>query len=365
MAHNSNIHEDDLSGQPADQARPPKPTALRVIPEGIPLELKALSQWVVWRYFWQKGKWDKPLLQSHTGNLASHSSPKTWSTYQAAVNAYLFNGANLDGIGFVFTKENGFVGVDLDDCRDPQTGVIEPWAQEIIDQFNTYTEISTSGTGVHLIGQGTLPGQGVKTASIEMYDHVRYFCTTGNVLPGRRATINTIPQELITNLYQRLREQQAGAKQKVDSSSPNGTGPSPFADDHLILEKALGARNGAKVAQLWSGDVSGYQSHSEADLALCRELAFYTQDAEQIDRIFRQSGLMREKWERTDYRLSTIDLAIKSAAEHWRGGSAESSNGQPTGEPHTSQWCDNTDLVLLPLRPYTAYRGPRIGVRHG
>src|SRR5215211_877784 len=153
-------HEFDNTAVPsAGQARPPKPSALRVIPEAIPTRIKELPQWVVWRWHWQKGKWDKPLLQSHSGNLASHSSPKTWSDSQAAINAYFFDGANLDGIGFVFKKENGLLGIDLDNCRNPQNGDIEPWAQEIIDQFNTYSEVSTSETGIHLIGEGTLPGQ--------------------------------------------------------------------------------------------------------------------------------------------------------------------------------------------------------------
>ena len=104
-------------------------------------------------------------------------------------------------------------------------------------------------------------------------------------------------------------------------------------DDDVILQKALASRNAAKFTRLWSGDTSDYahqngdgtpnEGHSEADLALCRELAFYTQDAAQIDRLFRQSALYREKWERADYRDGTITRAIKSAPEHWRGVSAE------------------------------------------
>jgi putative DNA primase/helicase len=253
MAYNPNNTADETVGQ----AKPPKPSALRVIPEAIPPDLKALPQWVVWRYYWQKGKRDKPLLQSHSGNLASHSSEKTWSAYQAALDAYLFDGANLDGIGFVFKKANGFVGIDLDDCRNPQTGAIEPWAQAIIDRLNTYTEISTSETGIHLICKGTLPGQGVKTPTVEMYDTTRYFCTTGNVLPGTPGTIEPTPQEMITALYQDLRNQQARAR-KHPGPSRDGVGPSPHLDDDTIIQKALAARNGQKFAALWAGEVNGY-----------------------------------------------------------------------------------------------------------
>jgi hypothetical protein len=357
---------DNTAETTAGQARPPKPSALRVIPEAIPSQLKALPQWVVWRYSWQKGKWDKPLLQSHTGNLASHSSQKTWSDYQAAINAYLFDGANLDGIGFVFKKENSLLGIDLDDCRNPQTGDIEPWAQEIIDQFNTYTEISTSETGIHLIGEGTLPGQGVKTATVEMYDNTRYFCTTGNVLPGTPGTINPIPQERITNLYQRLRSQQARAKQRASNPSTNGTNHSPHADDDRIVEKAKTSTNGDHFISLWDGEISSYPSHSEADLALCRLLAFFTQDAAQIDRLFRQSGLMRDKWgHHPTYSDSTITLAIESARDHWRSVSAESSNGQThagAGDECNTSSNGDDEQEAAPTRPLIQLNTDMTGV---
>jgi hypothetical protein len=330
MAYNPNNTVDQTAGQ----ARPPKPTALRIIPDPIPPELKALSQWVVWRYFWKDGKngkpgkWDKPLLNSHTGNAASHSSAKTWSAYQAALDAYHFDGANLDGIGFVFQKDNGLVGIDLDDCRDPITGVIEDWALEAIRLFDTYTEISTSGTGVHLICKGTLPGQGVKTKHAEMYNHVRYFCVTGNVLEGTPGTIETPDPAVITDIYQRLRATQAGRNQRAQPSN-NGTSPSPTLDDDTIIQKALGARNSQKFATLWAGEFGDYPSQSEADQALCRALVFWTEDPEQIDRIFRRSGLMRNKWnEHPTYAKWTITKAIETPHDRYQGVSA-TRNGQP------------------------------------
>ena len=175
----------NIPQEPANtQARPPKPVPLVVIPEHIPAEIKAIDQWVVWRYFWQQGKWDKPPLQSHGGNFASSTNPKTWSTFDAAMAAY--ETGTVDGIGFVFAKKNRLTGIDLDHARDPQTGMIEPWALVIIHTFRTYTELSPSGTGIHLIAGGNLPGPGVKTASIEMYDTGRYFTVTGHQLEVRR-----------------------------------------------------------------------------------------------------------------------------------------------------------------------------------
>jgi putative DNA primase/helicase len=161
---------------------PPKPVALKVRPNNIPTELKAIDQWVVWRYFWlgDRQKWDKPPLQSHVGNLASTANPKTWSSFVAAMRAY--ETGTVDGIGFVFARKNRLVGVDLDRCRNPETGVIDEWALDMIRVFRTYTELSPSGTGVHIIGGGTLPGPGVKTAQVEMYDTGRYFTMTGHTL---------------------------------------------------------------------------------------------------------------------------------------------------------------------------------------
>jgi putative DNA primase/helicase len=161
---------------------PPKPTSLIVHPENIPTELKVLDQWVAWRYFWlaDRQKWDKPPLQSHGGNLASTTNPKTWSTFDAALATY--ETGLVDGIGFVFAKKNRLTGIDLDHARTPETGMIESWALNIISRFRTYTELSPSATGIHLIGSGTLPGPGVKTPQVEMYDTGRYFTMTGHWL---------------------------------------------------------------------------------------------------------------------------------------------------------------------------------------
>jgi len=184
MTHNNNITGNDSFEKSTHQNIPPKPIPLLVIPEQIPDTLKAIDQWLIWRYFWQKGKWDKPPLQSHGGNLADTTNPKTWSTFDAAMAAYKTR--LVDGIGFVFAKHNRLVGIDLDHCRDAESGEIEPWALEIINTFQTYTELSPSGTGIHMIAGGTLSGSGIKTARIEMYDTARYFTCTGHRLEVSR-----------------------------------------------------------------------------------------------------------------------------------------------------------------------------------
>jgi putative DNA primase/helicase len=175
-----------MAKMPADLSRPSKPTAIQVIPDAIPSELTALPQWVVWRYFWleDRQKWDKPPLRVRNGNEASTTNSATWGTFEDAV--WTYETGDVDGIGFVFAKQNRLVGIDLDHCRDPETGLIDPWALSIVERFDTYTELSPSGTGVHLIAAGTLPGQGVKTTRGEMYDTGRYFTITGHRIEVRR-----------------------------------------------------------------------------------------------------------------------------------------------------------------------------------
>ena len=125
MAYKPNNSVDQATGQ----ARPPKPIPLSVIPEHIPADLKALDQWLIWRYFYKPdlGYWDKPPLDANkSGNAARVTDPKTWATFEKALSTYQLG--HLDGIGSALTDKNGIVGFDLDDCRDPETGDIAPWA---------------------------------------------------------------------------------------------------------------------------------------------------------------------------------------------------------------------------------------------
>ena len=139
--------------RPTGQARPPKPVPLPVIPEQIPAELKALDQWLIWRYFYKPdlGYWDKPPLDANkSGNAAKSTDPKTWATFEKALSSYQLG--KFDGIGLALTEKNGIVGFDLDDCRDPETGEIAPWALKIVERVPTYWEISPSGTGLRGFG---------------------------------------------------------------------------------------------------------------------------------------------------------------------------------------------------------------------
>lgn len=262
----------------------------------IPQELKALSQWVV----------HKDKVPYNPGNPkveAKANDPKTWGSYSKALVASKINGFN--GIGFEFSAEDPFAGIDLDKCRDKDTGVIEPWALEIIQQIASYTEISPSGTGVHILIKGKLPAGGNRKGKIEMYDQGRYFTMTGQHLPQTPLTICSRQSELEA-LHARIFIK---PQLKVVPSSPGST---LNISDQELIDKAMSAANGAKFQALWTGNYSAYGSQSEADQALCNMLAFWCgNDPARIDRLFRQSGLYRGKWDRVDYSNKTIQKAIE------------------------------------------------------
>lgn len=146
--------------------------------ETIPHELRKRPQWVTYE------PENKVPLDPRTGRYASTTDSLTWGTFEEALRQADEHGL---GVGFVFSSGDPFVGVDLDKCRDPETGEIVQWAQEIIVELNSYTEISPSGTGVHIIVKGKLSKSLSKTlkeqgGKIEMYSQERFFTVTGNVL---------------------------------------------------------------------------------------------------------------------------------------------------------------------------------------
>jgi len=161
----------------------------------IPSELKSLCQWVVWRMIPAKPKPKKiPFQPRQHKKMASTTDPTTWATYDEAVQT--FNQHQFSGIGFVFTKDDPYVGVDLDKCRVAETGVLERWAQHIVEQLSSYAEVSPSGTGVHIIVQGSLPPKGRKKGQVEMYDSRRFFCMTGDHFTNTPTTIEQRQSEL-------------------------------------------------------------------------------------------------------------------------------------------------------------------------
>ena len=114
--------------------------------------MRDLRQWLVWRSEERDGKPTKIPYSPLTGLRASSTDSETWASYEEAVRACKEHG--YSGIGFVFTPEDDLCGVDLDGCLNPETGDMEGWAQEIVEELDSYTEISPSGTGVHILVRG-------------------------------------------------------------------------------------------------------------------------------------------------------------------------------------------------------------------
>ena len=284
--------------------------AIRV--ENIPSELLDRRAWVAYR---REGPKKVP-YNPRTGHKASCSDSSTWGTLEEAIAAY--QGGGYDGIGFQLAPP--FVGVDLDGCRDRETGFIDDGAQAIIEQLDSYTEVSPSGEGVHIFVTGKLPPEGRRTKGVEIYGRGRYFTVTGQHLAGTPRTVEVRSAEL-SALHARLfghrqRPVLTGPPEAEGSTKPHAS--ASMSDDELI-ERIKASSNGDDFERLWRGEWGeDYESQSHADLALCSTLAFWTgRDPERMDRLFRQSGLYREKWERQDYSQATIAKACCSAYAVW------------------------------------------------
>jgi len=280
----------------------------------IPQEMKAAKRWVTWHTGTRNGKTTKIPYVAGTRTKASSTDPTTWRTFGEALRAH--RAGHSDGIGFVLG--DGWAGVDLDHCRED--GEIATWAHELIALVDSYTELSPSGMGVHIIARGSLPPGRRRTGTkephgIEMYDGERYFTVTGQVVDNRE-TVQERTAELGA-LHVRVFGEPAPERTRRPQPAPVVN-----LDDREIVDRASKAKNGGKFTALWSGDISGYPSPSEADIALCNILAFWTRDPAQIDRLFRSSGLYRDKWDREDYSTGTIDKALAGVTDFWQPGAA-------------------------------------------
>lgn len=283
----------------------------------IPQELKGYKNWVCWQAYpdpkSHSGISKKP-VNPKTGGLAQSNNPDTWSDFETAVR----ESAKYSGIGFMFSN-SPFFGVDLDDMpndiQDYQNGGADNIISEFVNTLQSYTEFSQSKTGVHIICKGTLP-EGRRKAKndsggFEMYENGRFFVVTGNYC-SEYGYINDCT-ESVKPLHSKYLGKAAEPK-----PNKNITVNLNSVDD--IVRAACSAKNGSLFKALYSGDFSAYASQSEADMAFCNMLAFWCGcDAEKMDAIFRQSGLMRDKWDRkqsgTTYGEITLQKAISGCSQ--------------------------------------------------
>lgn len=274
----------------------------------VPIALRTLDQWVVWRYENRAGKATKVPYSPTTRTRASAIEPAGWSTFADAIATW--QRESFEGVGFVFSQDDPFCGVDLDDCLN-RAGEPTAEAKRILDRLCTYTEISPSGHGLKLFLRARLPAGRRRKGKVEMYDSGRYFTVTGRHLTGTPATIEERQQELEA-LHAEIFAAPLPRQPARTVAIPS------IPDDAQLLGKARSAKNGRKFMDLfYRGDLSAYGGDdSAADLALCCLLAFWCgPDRERIDRLFRRSALMREKWDSrrglATYGVMTIDTALR------------------------------------------------------
>lgn len=200
--------------------------------------LKSRRQWVCWRYVQrpEKPKPDKPLYQPGNGMPASHSNPGHWGNYDEAVARALRS--RFDGIGYVLSDDDDLTGYDLDNCRSPDTGELEPWAQDLVDLGETYCEVSPSETGLRLIGEGKVLAALKRDAvSVEVYHKQRYLTITGWHLHGTPTEIRPCPQtqaalEARCAAYDaEIAAQRSASAGMVEAGGAPLAGPLPTASD--------------------------------------------------------------------------------------------------------------------------------------
>jgi putative DNA primase/helicase len=267
----------------------------------IPAELRERNQWVSWRYETRGGRLTKVPVSPVTCRRASSTDPSTWGSYRQALGM-----VTAEGIGFVFSKDDPYCGVDLDRCV-ARSGSLHPKAYKIVHAMASYVEFSPSGTGLHIIVRGRL-GKGRRTTKtpwrgdLEIYDRGRFF-TMGD---EGRGTIREAGDELsaLISFY---------------FPGPDETVPvrpsKPLSDDDtVIVDRML---DNPRLAALWAGDTAEHGGDTSAgDLALCNRLAAWTgNDGPRVDSLFRRSARMRDKWDESrgesTYGSQTIGRALR------------------------------------------------------
>jgi putative DNA primase/helicase len=288
--------------------------------EQIPAELKDYDQWLLWKIEPQLKGRPKKVPYTISGYKASSTNPETWSSFDEVFEIYQKSAGAYSGIGFVFTKEDPYICIDYDHIID-SIGIIDPEISEEIKIYNSYSEISQSGTGIHVIVTGTVPGSRKRGNGREIYGDGQFIAITGNHLKFTPVTVNEASEEAIKVVYDKMiKPIENSGKSKMpaeEHSKESKTGIRSGIPDFDVLEKCRSGKNAGRFNTVYGGNwgVLEYSSQSEADLALCSMFAAHTQDSQQIDRLFTGSGLYREKWGRTDYKGPTISKALERTNE--------------------------------------------------
>ena len=323
------------------------PSALLVLPENIPVSLKLIDRWVVWRYELRDGKWTKPPFSASSGRRASSTGAATWSDFETALSAY--REGEWDGIGLVLSDDDNVGGVDID--HRVVDGVIDADVLGDLDALDTYTEFSPSGDGLRSIFRANLPVGRRKQGNFEIYEKGRFLTITGHrvedyphtVEPRQSQVEEFHARRIGVNPEVRGGPRVESAKGPVQKTNRSPSTASP--DDAEVLRRAFRAKNGAKFDAIYRGDDSYHDGDTSAgDLALCSMLAFYTQDEEQIDRLFRASPRMRDKWDEVHYSSGetygerTVQVGLEGLTEIHAAAKSGAASDAPHVVPPPGAW---------------------------
>lgn len=172
-----------------------RPPLLVPNPDGVPAQMRQAKRWAPWRAVWneKKKKYEKiPHRAARPEYGLSNKNVTGWVSFDEAMAVYKAHPDKFSGIGYLMTGPHGVVGTDLDHCRDPVTGVIDEWAMEVAAKLDSYTEVSPSGTGLHVMSAGDVSEDWMNhDRGIEVYggNKARFLCITGARVPGTRADL--------------------------------------------------------------------------------------------------------------------------------------------------------------------------------
>lgn len=301
------------------------PSVLSVLPDGIPAELRARLQWVNWRYDRETaGKWGKVPYSPGRSHRASSNKLATWGTFADAVASY--GSGQWAGVGYVFSPDDPFCGIDLDDCRDAETGAVAGWARPILADLPSYAEISPSGTGIKLIVVAAKPEGKSKapwgTGQVEMYDIARYFALTGRRLETHPAGVREC-QGAVSAWHAAIMSAPRGAATRGAARRPSGppTGPEELARNYV-----------AKMPPAVSGR-GGHNATFSVALVLVRGFGLTLEQARPIMADYNSRCLPPWSEQELDHKLTTarddgrVPMGYILPADGWRPRAAAAPSG--------------------------------------
>lgn len=320
--------------------------------QNIPQELRNLKQWGLFELKWVEArkKNTKIPINPYDGSAGKSNDPNTWSDFDTAMRA-LNDVERADGLAFYFA--NGYVGLDIDhidsNLEDWREGDNDP--NNLVNKFqdltdNTYMEVSQSGTGIHAIFKGKIPGKRRRKGNYEMYQTGRFFALTGNnIIPN--PTIKSMSDDEMKTLYEFLFGKDNVVQ--LHSESDNIT-PVDLSVVEIIKRAENSAKTGTRFTMFMKGGWEQfYSSHSEADMAFANDLAFWTgRDFHKMDTIFRNSSLMREKFDEkrgaVTYGTSLLNKAINETQNIYN----PESDSQDSESSYTFSFNEDKTKKIIP-----------------